>query len=195
MVEETQSFFTSALAAVTIRDQTGSVQQVREQLLPTAGEPQFRWEVWYRMFQDCILGEGYDQLCEPRRLALIRGSLCAEVYLICRDMCTSEISYDGTVTRLANRFQPDQSAINSRTQFNRRYQHVGENCLQVVTELPTLAARCRYATTCRRTHSRSMEILLRILMIFHFSANFCRFSPKISRIFIQFPIVLHLSHF
>ena len=41
-----------------------------------------------------------------------------------------------------------------------------------------------------------MEIILRLLMIVHFSTNFSRFSPKISRIFIPFPIVLlHLSHF
>ena len=41
-----------------------------------------------------------------------------------------------------------------------------------------------------------MEIILQILMIFHFSTNFCRFSPKVSRIFIPFPIVLlQLSHF
>ena len=35
-----------------------------------------------------------------------------------------------------------------------------------------------------------MEIILQLLMIFNFSANFSRFSAKLSRIFIPFPIVL-----
>ena len=44
--------------------------------------------------------------------------------------------------------------------------------------------------------SWSIEIIQQILMIFHFSTNFSRFSPKITRIFIAFPIVLlDLSHF
>ena len=44
-----------------------------------------------------------------------------------------------------------------------------------------------------------MENILEMLMIFHFSTKFSLFSPKISRIYIQFPIVLlylrHLSSF
>ena len=42
----------------------------------------------------------------------------------------------------------------------------------------------------------SMEMILQILIILNFSTNFSRFSPKFSKIFIQFPIVLlYLSHF
>ena len=40
-----------------------------------------------------------------------------------------------------------------------------------------------------------IEIIHQILMILHFSTNFSRFSPKISRIFMPFSIVLHPSYF
>ena len=41
-----------------------------------------------------------------------------------------------------------------------------------------------------------MEIIPQILMILHFSTNFSRFSPKISRIFMSFSTVLpYLSYF
>ena len=57
------------------------------------------------------------------------------------------MSYDDTVTLLANHFQPPQSAIYSRAHFHRRNEHVGENWLQYVTELRTFEERCRFATT------------------------------------------------
>ena len=81
------------------------------------------------MFEDFILCSGYDQLSEARPLPLLRSTLGAEGYRICIELCPADIGYDEIVTRLANRVQPRQSAIYSRAQFNRRNQHVSENCL------------------------------------------------------------------
>ena len=89
---------------------------------------------------------GYDQLSEARRLALLLRLLGPEGYPICIELCRADIGYYETETRLANRSQPRQSAIYSRAQFKRRNQHFGENCMQFVMEVRTLAARCRYTS-------------------------------------------------
>ena len=122
-----------------------SVHPLKEQFLACPGDPVLRWEVWYQMFQDHLVGCGAEHLPENRRLALLRSSLGTEGYRICSELCPNDLSFDQTVTRLANRFAPKQSRIYSRAQFNRRLQHSHENCLQFSTELRTLVAKCSYA--------------------------------------------------
>ena len=52
-----------------------------------------------------------------------------------------------------------------------------------------------FACSFRSFHS-PMEIIRQMLITLHFSTNSSRFSPKLSKIFIQFAIVLlDLSHF
>ena len=97
------------------------------------------------MFQDFILGSGYDQPSEVRRFALLCSSLAAEGYRIGIEPCPADIGNDETVCLLANSFQPSLAAGYSRAQFNRMNQHVCENCLQFLTDLRDLAARCRDA--------------------------------------------------
>ena len=77
-MSETQSASTSKSAtptqpAVTIQHQTASVQQQGQQVMPSPGETQLRWNVWDRMFEDFLLCSGYDQLSEARRVALLRS--------------------------------------------------------------------------------------------------------------------------
>ena len=94
------------------------------------------------MFADFILCSGDDQLMgmtsgddrlvlwglsAARRVARRPRSLGAEGYPICSELWPADIGYDETVTRLDNRFEPDQPAIYSPEQLNRRNQHVGEN--------------------------------------------------------------------
>ena len=85
------------------------------------------------MFQDLVFGSRYDQLSEAKHV-VFRSSLGAERYPICVDQVSAEISNADTGFRLANRFQACHSAMESSAQFNRRIQHLSEDCLHLVTE-------------------------------------------------------------
>ena len=132
----------AAIAPITHANAGGSM---RPQFLSTAGEPEIKWHMWFRMFQDHLVAHGLDTVAEARRLTILRSSLGAQGYRICIDLCPeADLSFDQTVQRLANRFAPQQSRILARSNFNRKIQQQGENSQQVVTALRALAAKCNY---------------------------------------------------
>jgi len=104
-----------------------------------------KWQVWLRTFEDHLLAYNLKGVNERRKLAILRSSLGAEGFRICTDLCPEpNLSFDETVARLEQRFQPAPSRILARAQFNRRVQQPGEDAAQFSTALRALAAKCGY---------------------------------------------------
>ena len=121
------------------------IGQFKPLFLPVPGEPQTKWPVWYRQFQDFLKANCLENIPDDRKSAIIRSSLGSEGYRICIDLCPeSDLSFTETVRRLQNRFSPASSQILSRARFNRRSQQSGEKCAEFVTVLQSLAAHCGY---------------------------------------------------
>ena len=124
---------------------TSSGGPLKPGFLSTPGEPPMTWEMWLRLFNDHLLAHNLDTVPEKRKLAILRSSLGAEGYRICADLCSeADISYDVTISRLEQRFQPPPSQILTRVQFNRRVQQSSEDTAQFATALRALAAKCGY---------------------------------------------------
>ena len=104
-----------------------------------------KWEMWLRLFNDYLLAHNLDTVPDKRKLAIHRSSLGAEGYRICAELCPeADISYDVTISRLEQRFQPPPSQILTKSQFNRRVQQSSEDTAQFATALRALAAKCGY---------------------------------------------------
>ena len=101
------------------------------------------------MFNDHLLAYDLDNISEARKLAILRNSLGAEGYRICIDLCPEDITYDTVIARLSNRFAPKMSVIYARSVCHRRVQSSDENCVQFVTALRSLLAKCDYAEAIR----------------------------------------------
>ena len=107
-----------------------------------------KWEMWIRLFDDHLLAHNLDSVAEKRKLAILRSSLGAEGYRICAEVCPeADISYDDTINRLKQRFQPPPSQILARAQFNRRVQQSSEDTAQFSTARRALATKCGYPDT------------------------------------------------
>ncbi len=122
-----------------------SIQLLKQTFLDSPDEqPKLKWRNWFQLFEDHLLVQGLQDIQENRKLALLRTSLGAEGYRICTELCSGTLSFDETVQRLAERFAPRASQIYERAQFNMRNQRSGENSLQYITVLRSLAATCGY---------------------------------------------------
>ena len=76
---------------------------MRPQFLPTAVEPDGKWQVWYRMFKDHTIAQCRDTIAEALRLAILRTSLGAEGYRIFVDLCPEpDLCFVRTVERLTS---------------------------------------------------------------------------------------------
>ncbi len=118
---------------------------LRPFFLETAGEPPIGWQVWLPMFKDHMVAYGQDELAEARRIAILKSSLGAEGYRICLSLCADGgLSYDDVLARLSNRFAPKVSNVFARSVFHRRAQMQGESCVQFVTAIRALMAKCEY---------------------------------------------------
>ena len=73
---------------------------------------------------------------------MLYGSLGANAARIASDLTDAKTTYDNSITRLTERFEERQSAINASTKFHRRSQQAGEDILDFVTELKQLATYC-----------------------------------------------------
>lgn len=104
-----------------------------------------KWEVWISLFDDHLIAYNLSTVDERRKLAILRSSLGAEGFRICKDLCPeANISYADTIQRLEQRFAPAPSRILARAQFNRRVQQPDEDCAQFATALRALASKCGY---------------------------------------------------
>ncbi len=118
---------------------------MRPLFLETVGEPLVAWQVWVAMFKDHMIAYGQDELTDARKVAILKSSLGAEGYRICMSLCTEHtLSIDDILGRLGNRFAPKVGVICARAVFHRRAQVAGESCIQFVTALRTLMAKCGY---------------------------------------------------
>jgi hypothetical protein len=91
------------------------------------------------------MGIGQDELPEARRIAILKSSLGAEGYRVCLSLCAGDnLSFDDVLARLTDRFAPKVSNIFARSVFHRRAQLQGESCVQFVTALRSLMAKCGY---------------------------------------------------
>ena len=148
-VMNTQSSSTETSGEETSSTLAHSGSYMKQQFLPTPGEPSLKWQVWYRMFEDHLVATGLDKVTEVRKLAILRSSLGTEGYRICSELCTRDSSYNDTIQQLESRFAPKQSVICARANFNRRIQSHHENFLEFVTSLRALAAKCNYPDSIR----------------------------------------------
>jgi DNA-directed RNA polymerase subunit RPC12/RpoP len=118
---------------------------LRPFFLETVGEPPIPWQVWLPMFKDHMIAYGQDELPEARRIAILKSSLGAEGYRVCLSLCAGDnLSFDDVLARLTDRFAPKVSNIFARSVFHRRAQLQGESCVQFVTALRSLMAKCGY---------------------------------------------------
>jgi hypothetical protein len=118
---------------------------LRPFFLETVGEPPISWQVWLPMFKDHMIAYGQDELPESRMIAILKSSLGAEGYRVCLSLCAGDnLSFDDVLARLTDRFAPKVSNIFARSVFHRRAQLQGESCVQFVTALRSLMAKCGY---------------------------------------------------
>ncbi len=66
---------------------------MKQQFLPTIGEPPLKWPVWFQMFTHHLIVSGLDNVAGPRKLAFLRSSLGTEGYLICSELCSAGTSF------------------------------------------------------------------------------------------------------
>ena len=123
---------------------------MKTSFLELPGESPVKWTVWVRMFNDHLLAYDLDNISGAGKLAILRSSLGAEGYRICIDLCPKDdVTYDKVLAKLSNRFAPKVSVIYARSVFHRRVQSSDENCVQFVTALRSLLAKCDYAEAIR----------------------------------------------
>ena len=125
-----------------------NASSMKQLFLNSPGEPEIKWPVWQKMFNDFILASNLTGIPEARKLAILRSSLGSEGYRICSELCPEDdITYANTITRLTNRFAPKPSQILERANYIRRNQLANEDSSQFVTTLRTLISKCGYPDT------------------------------------------------
>ena len=118
---------------------------MRPMFLEAAGDPPVQWQVWQAMFKDHMVAYDLDGLAEARKVALLKSSLGTEGYKVCLHLCPEDdLTLNEVLARLSSRFSPKVSKIYARSIFHRRSQLQGETCIQFVSSLRVLIAKCDY---------------------------------------------------
>ena len=118
---------------------------MRPIFLESAGDPPVQWQVWQAMFKDHMVAYDLDGLAEARKVALLKSSLGTERYKLCLHLCPEDnLTLNEVLARLSSRFSSKVSKIYARSNFRRWSQLQGETCIQFVSSLRVLIAKCDY---------------------------------------------------